>query len=245
MTIPRRMSGIGLFALGLLISLTLIVVALSPDLEADFYGFNVLSRVRLTGLRCPILMARDEQPLITARVTNESPYKTNIFMRAVISAPGLSTQEDRKLVAFEPGQTKTITWPLSAEDAVYQNLILAKVYMGGAYPMPPAESTCGIYLLNLSGVRGSVVYWTLFGIGLAALLAGVFLLEAPTAAKSPAGRAGDAPHRRGLAGARRGLAIVAAIGLYASYGGLWILALLCLAVIVLILFGMLLSIASG
>lgn len=237
MTLPRRLSGIGLLALGLLISLTMIIVAVAPDLEADFYGFNHLSGTRLKGLHCPILMAKDEQPPITARVTNESPYKTNISLREVISAPGLTTEEKKQLVAFEAGQTQSVSWPLSAEEAVFHNLILARVYTGGAYPMPPAESGCGVYVLNLSGVNGTAVYWTLFGIGLAALLAGVFLLD-PAATSDP-------PAEGGLAGARRGLAAAVVIALYLSYAGTWLLATLVLAVIVLILFGMLLNVASS
>jgi hypothetical protein len=47
-----------------------------------------------------------------------------------------------------------------------------------------------------------------------------------------------------MAGARRGLAVTAMIGLYLGYAGQWMLAIICLAVILLILFGMLVRLAS-
>jgi hypothetical protein len=244
MSLPRRMSGIGLFALGLLISLTLIILALWPDLEANYYGFTQLTTTRLKGLHCPILMAADEHAPITVRLTNTSGYKTNISLRAVISTPGESSQEKAQLVSFEPGQTRTVSWPLSAEDAVFHNFILARVYSGGAYPMPPAEGSCGVYVLNLRGVSGQAVYWTLLVIGVALLVSGGFLLE-PPAEKTPPGPARPTSRQRGrLAGARLGLVVFALLGLFLSYTGAWMLATLCLAAIVLILFGMLLIVTS-
>ena len=117
MSLPRRMTGLGLFALGLLISITLIVVALWPDLEAEYYGFTRLTSARFKGMRCPVLMAADEQPLITARVTNRTPDKTNIAVRAIFSHSGLP-YEQRDIALFEPGQTRVFSSSLSRRSVV-------------------------------------------------------------------------------------------------------------------------------
>jgi hypothetical protein len=231
-------------ALGLLISITLIVLALWPDLEAEYYGFTRLTNVRFGGLRCPVLMAADEQAPITARVTNRTDYKANITVRAVFSTRG-SPDEQRERRSFEPGQTEIFSWPLSAEDAVFNdNFVLARVYMLGAYTMPRSESGCGVYVLNMQGVNGMSVYWALFATAVVSLIAGVFLLDPQTVRASAPASGAPKRQRASLAGARRGLAIAAILGLYFSYAGVWIVGILCLVVLALILLGMLIATAS-
>jgi hypothetical protein len=176
-------------------------------------------------------MAADEQPLISARVTNETPYNANFSLRADVSG-FMEARREQQRVPIAPGETETVSWRLSAEDAIYKNFILAAIYRNAVYPMPMAQTTCGVYVLNMGGVPGNAVYWTLFALGLLSLGGGLFLLE-PAAADHALGRANTVL-------ARKVLAIAAVIGLYVSYRGWWILGVLCLVVIVLILFGMLL-----
>ena len=71
-------------------------------------------------------MAADEQPAISARVTNENPYAANFSMRAIVSG-SIGMRSERQRVPIEPGETETVSWPLSAEDAVYRNFILAAI----------------------------------------------------------------------------------------------------------------------
>jgi hypothetical protein len=227
----RRISGIVLFTLGLLLTIGLTVIATWPDLEADFYGFTTLSPSRLGGVTCPILMGSDERPLISSRVTNKTPYKTNIAMTADFSG-FLEPRSERKLVPFEPGETRTVSWEISAQDAIFHNFVLAEVYMGGAYPMPASQASCGVYVLSARGVNGTSVYWVLFAVGLLALCTGLFLLE-PSALGVPSGSAS-------MLQARRTLALAAVVGLYVSYRGWWIAGVICLVVMLLMGFGMLL-----
>jgi len=229
----RRIFGIALFALGLVLTAGLTLIATWPDLEADFYGFTTLTEKRLGGVTCPVIMASDERPDISARVTNETPYTTNFSLRADVSG-FLERRSERQLVPFEPGETKTVSWRLSAEDAIYKNFILAAVYRNAVYPMPTAQTTCGVYVLNMRGVPGRAVYGTLVVLGLLALISGSFMLEPPA----------HAPGRANVAPARRALALTAVIGLYVSYRGWWILGVLSLVVMVLILFSMLLMAAN-
>jgi hypothetical protein len=221
--------------LGLLLTAGLILIATWPDLEADFYGFTTLSEKQLGGVTCPVLMTADERPLISARVTNETPHKANFSLRADVSG-FVEMRREQQQVPIETGETGTVSWPISAQDAVFNNFILAAVYRNAVYPMPTAQATCGVYLLNMRGVPGSTVYWTLFAFGLLALTAGLFLLE-PPALHHALGRAN-------MVLARRALALAAVIGLYVSYRGWWILGVLCLVVIVLTLFSMLLIAAN-
>jgi len=232
---PRHISGIVLFTFGLLLTIGLIVIATWPDLEADFYGFTTLSPRQPGGATCPVLMTSDERPVISARVTNKTPYKTNIAMTADISGfPDLRTE--RNLVPFKPGETKTVSWTITAQDAVFHNFVLAEIYMGGAYPMPASQASCGVYVLSVQGVSGSLVYWALFALGLVTLSCGLFLLEPP----APSVAAGNAS----VVQARRVLALVAVVGLYVSYKGWWIAGVICLVVILLTAFGMLLISAN-
>lgn len=231
----RRISGTVLFALGLFLTAGLTLIATWPDLEADFYGFTTLSEKRLGGVTCPVIMTADERPLISARVTNETAHKANFSLRVDVSG-FMETRREQQRIPIEPGETQIVSWPLSAQDAVFNNFVLAAVYRNAVYPMPLAQATCGVYLLNMHGVPGGTVYWTLFAFGLLALTAGLFLLEP---------RSDDpAPGRANTVLARRALALAAVIGLYVSYRGWWILGVLSLVVIVLILFAMLLIAAN-
>jgi hypothetical protein len=231
----RRISGTVLFALGLLVTTGLTLIATWPDLEADFYGFTTLSPTRLGGVSCPVIITADERPLIYARVRNETEHKANFLMRADVSG-FIENRSERQQVPIEAGETGTVSWPLSAQDAVYNNFILAAVYRNAVYPMPIAQTTCGVYVLNMRGLPGSTVYWTLVALGLLALGGGLFLLE-PRSRVRGLGRAN-------MALARRALALTAAIGLFVSYRGSWILGLLSLVVIVLTLLGLLLIVAN-
>ena len=231
----RRISGTLLFALGLLVTAGLILIGTWPDLEADFYGFTILSQKRLGGVTCPVIITADESALIHARVRNESGHNANFLMRAEVSG-FLEDRSERQLVPIEAGETATVSWPLSAQDAVYNNFILAAVYRNAVYPMPMAQKTCGVYVLNMRGLPGSTVYWTLAALGLLALGGGLFLLE-------PRSRARD-HGRANMALARRALALAAVIGLFVSYSSWWILGVLSLVVIVLTLLSMLLIVGN-
>lgn len=229
----RRILGTVLFTLGLFLAAGLILIATWPDLESDFYGFTTLSEKRLGGVTCPVLITADEQALISARVTNETPHNANFSLRADVSG-FMESRSEQQRVPIAPGETETVSWSLNAEDAVYRNFILAAIYRNAVYPMPIAQTTCGVYVLSMRGVPGSTIYWTFFALGVLALGAGLFLLEPP----------GIHHGRANLALARRVLALTAVIGLYVSYRGAWILGLLSLVVIVLILFAMLMIVAN-
>jgi hypothetical protein len=51
----------------------------------------------------------------------------------------MEMRDERQRVPIEPGETETVSWPLSAEDAVYNNFILAAIYRNSVYPMPSAQ----------------------------------------------------------------------------------------------------------
>ena len=88
----------------------------------------------------------------------------------------------------------------------------------------------------MDGVAGNAVYWTLFTLGVLALISGLFLLE-------PRSR-DHGPERASTVLARRALALAAVIGLYVSYRGWWVLGVLSLVVIILLLLSILLIAAD-
>jgi hypothetical protein len=164
-----------LFVLGLLILAAMAFLSSWPDLEASMFDSTtpLSAKASLRELRCPIMVAAGETAAVRAHFTNRSDRKTSFLVRSRISR-GLLTymRQDSRVIALEPGQSEVLSWPITAADAAYGRLVLARVFTTRSGDAPARQTACGILVVNVPGLPGDAVF--LLGVlaGLVALGAG-------------------------------------------------------------------------
>lgn len=167
--------GVGLFLAGMLVALLVAGLSTWANTEAVYYGFPHMTMNRLTTLSCPHFIGWDEESEVRARVTNTNPYPATVGIKSWVSVP-LAWEihtEHRKL---QPGETWHWARPIgSEENRVLRHFVFVTVYTFGGYPMPQRQSTCGIYVLPLRGVRGEAVMWGVLALAALLLVSGWWL----------------------------------------------------------------------
>lgn len=165
-----------LFALGVLLGLTVMGIGVWGDLEATLFNPGVRADATLSSLRCPVMITPDETATIRARVKNTLDHATNFFVRARISEGFVTLMREEKFsLSLEPGEAQWVEWAVSADDAAYDRLVLFKVTISGGYPLPSREATCGVVVIGIPFLTGNKIYGISIGIALVATIGGLAL----------------------------------------------------------------------
>jgi hypothetical protein len=144
-----------LYAIGILLGLTLAVLATWADYESAFYGFTRFASTPFRGLSCPVLMTRDETQTVKIKLTNTTAKPLSPSIRTEISTP---LTADSKLEFFQlaPGETLLVERTINSDNIDLDQFIFVKAGMFSAYPLPDQESTCGVLILPMHG-NGTVI----------------------------------------------------------------------------------------
>ncbi len=207
-----------LYAIGILLGLTLATLATWADYESAFYGFTRFASAPFHGLSCPILMTRDETQSVKIKLTNTTAKPLSPSIRTEISTPLTS---DSKLEFFQlaPGESLLVERTIDADNIDLERFIFVKAGMFSAYPLPDQESTCGVFILPMHG-NGTVIL--ILGSILSVLLAagGLFMFSRQD------------PQRERVRPLLF-IAIATALAMIFAFFGSWILATLMIVLIVL------------
>jgi hypothetical protein len=234
----RRTLGIILYSLGILMTLALGAIAVWGDLEASLFDVSIRSERSLRSLNCPVLITSREKGEISASFENTSQRPVNRAIRAHISQGFVTLfREENLQLPLQPGERQRWTWYVTADDAAYGSLILARISTLRQAPMPSESSTCGILVLNIPWVSGSVIVASWLILGLAAMAGGTWLwLKA-----SPPQMTGRRPTMLSMSAISVLLIAILIVGL----AGLWVLGVMLLALFVLLLITILAQRISG
>ena len=207
------------FALGTLLCVTVAVLATWSDLESAFYGFDRHSSTQLRNLRCPVLLNRNETGTVSVRISNTTDHKLSPALRAEFSS-ALTSISTLDSVELAPGESKTVTWTIGPDNIDLKRFIFSNVYIYASYPIPDQETSCGTFIFDLP-IPGSVLLWTMVVLGLAGMLGGLFVLN----------RSGSLSNRPVNSLRPLGfLTIVVTLAMSVALAGLWLQAVLLLAV---------------
>lgn len=223
-TSPKTFSAIFIFAAGILLATALTTILTWANLEADFYGFQrYASDEHLSGLSCPALMTRHETASISVKVSNTASREITPIVRIDTSTPSVpdTKQEQWNL---QPGEAKTLTQSVSAENIDLGFFIFAKAFRYPAYPLPSAEATCGVMVLDLPVLSGAQIFWAWLTLSLALTPLGLWQWSRSFGPNEA--------HRE--ESAVRALALVSLIGLFVSIQGVWMAGVLFLALTLLL-----------
>jgi hypothetical protein len=225
--------GVLIFAVGVVPGLAFYGAAAWGDLEAFLFASSVDADASLGSLRCPIVITSTESGTLSATLENPTERTIRPTIQTLISE-GFVTLMRRidDQPSLEPGEKKRLEWAVTADDAAYGYLILARVFVRYPYPLPKRTSACGVLVIDLPGWTGGQVTALVVVGSLLCMIAGVGLWMAGNRPLS--GRIQDASR------AMIALAVVVLLGIISSFMELWLLSGLLL-VIALLLIGAIIS----
>jgi len=213
----KRSLGLLLMAAGLAAVAALAFAASWPDMEATMFDpSSAGTAARLGELRCPLVITADETAAVRVRFANPGSRPASFVVRSRISQ-GLLTliRQDSQVVRLEPGERKDLSWPVTARDAAFGRVVLARVYATQSATQPARGASCGILVLGVTALGGVQV----FALGLLGSLALLVLGAAAFAAtRRPLVR-----RDRSLARALGALTTVVLLSLGAGLLGWWAL----------------------
>jgi hypothetical protein len=165
----------GLYSLGLILALALAAALTWAELEASLFDVSLIAGSQALPLQCPLALSRHETSYITASFSNSSEREVRQIVRAHIS-DGFVTlmRQEEMLLELAPGETQRLRWPITAQDAAYGRVVLARVHALRAGPEHPyRQRSCGVLVLGVptSGQPFVVVLTTL---GLALMAFGAY-----------------------------------------------------------------------
>lgn len=208
-----------LFGLGIFLGFLLAGGMVWARLEADFYGFPDYSQRPLPGFTCPRLMTRWEQAEVRLTLRNPGQTPLKQLVAVSLSSPRLLVSEER-LVTLAPGEERTLSWPVSAENIDLGRFIFARAYRYPTYLAPMAEATCGILVLNLP-FGGRLLFWGWLTAVALCLLPRLFWMEAEMSTRQLL--------------AYRFLAATTVLAICAGYLGSWPLGVFLLVVLLVLM----------
>jgi hypothetical protein len=225
---PQRAFGILFFVLGILSSTLLAAILTWAGLEAAFYGFQLLPGDHFDGLTCPALMTPRETGNIQVQVSNPSKKSIDPIIRIDVSTREVPDSRQEKLVV-EPGETRQIEQPITAQNIDLGFFIFAKAYRYPSYPLSNADATCGIFVIDAPLLNGMQLFYLWLGLALILTPLGLWMWSASLRPEG-AGR---------MIGAAKALAVIAMGNLFLAVQGIWLLSMLSLALILLLFLAML------
>lgn len=170
MRLRRRLVGplaIVIFSLGLLLGTALFGGLVWADFESILLDPVWRRPTPLRSLRCPVMITTSETGVASAVVSNPLDRPTERYLRVFMSSGSmLLTREFTEVVPLDPGETRRVTWTVTADDAAYGRLIMINAVLRRRYPLPGRQSSCGIIVLDVPYLTGHQV----FGLSLAASL---------------------------------------------------------------------------
>jgi len=151
-----RTLGVFIFAIGVFFGMALLAIAVWGDLEASLFDTSMRGDASLTTLRCPVMMTPNETGRASATFENPLERPVTFTIRAHISQGyvTLMREIDSKLL-LEPGETQTLKWTVTPDDAAYGRLVLMRVHLSAKYPLPSRDASCGILVVDLTYFSGS------------------------------------------------------------------------------------------
>lgn len=224
---PLKQFGLVLFSIGVLLAFVLTGLMVWADVESFSYGFPRVGNEPMTGLSCPVFMNETDGASFSVTLKNTTDRELDPQVKVYLSEPSLFRwSEDTKPVPMAPGQEGAVGWDVSTENVVLGNFVLIKAYSFASYPLPDVEGSCGMFVVDIPGISGTVLYWLWLAMSIALLALGLWLRDL---------RNQEAEQRYGRGLARKVLAVLSVIGLFVGSMGWWVVGIIVLVVIAIAL----------
>jgi len=164
-----------LYSVGVLLGITLSVLAIWADYEATSYGFFRRAQTPFKGLICPIFMTTDETQTVQIRLTNSTGKKISPSIRTEISTK-LVIDEKLEFFELDPGESLLVERTIGPENIDLGQFIFVKASIFSSHPLPDQENTCGVFILPMRG-NGTVILIITSVISLVSTIISLLLLN--------------------------------------------------------------------
>ncbi|MDQ3006144.1 MAG: hypothetical protein M3R47_12285 [Chloroflexota bacterium] len=219
---PAPILSILLFAVGVLIGLAIAILATWPDFEASSYQFARNTNTPLNGLRCPIILNRDETGTVSLTVSNTTDKLLTPSVKTQISTSDdpISFLEPLRLAS---GQAKKLEWRIGPENIDLHYFIFVKALVYASYPIPNREATCGTFIMDLP-LGGTIFLILMVTLSLTSMGSGLYILN----------RINQSPERAEMnLRPMYFLAVLIVLALIVSFMGWWIQSIVVIVMAVL------------
>ena len=161
--------------LGSLLFVLIGAAAAWGDIESTLFNNTRSAPGRLTTLNCPAFITTDETAYISARIINETNKDTLFKIRAFITDGNIILlKEIDSDVPLGPYESMVIEWPVIAENAAFDRVILARVHQLENSPHPYRNASCGIVVVGIPFLTGTQLVYLGMGLGLVSSAAGLW-----------------------------------------------------------------------
>ena len=214
------------FSIGILIGFFILSLMVWGDLEASLFSSSLDADKSLSSLRCPVFMSPGESGVITAKFTNPTDKDWSRYTRAFISEGFVTLMREIKMeVPVPSGGRETAIWEVYPQDAAYDRIIFFRVYVNAKYPYPSMGGSCGIIMMDFWGLTGQQIFIGLVLVSLVCITLGILIL------RKQSKRSLQDFHTKFNSSYL--LSVLLLIGITIAFFGIWIIALLLLAIALL------------
>lgn len=151
---------------GILIGLSLSLLAVWADYESTSYGFMKRANAPFRGLSCPMFLGRAETGLVSLRVSNSTGQPLSPSIRTEISTAQDPVSE-LEFIHLAPGQQATLQKTIGPDNVDLGSFIFVSAATFSMYPSPDRENTCGVFVLPVA--TGSILI-SMLGAAMSVLL---------------------------------------------------------------------------
>lgn len=163
-----------LFAASALVALLLFAVAVLSDLEGATFDPAIRGSASLKSLRCPVFLSTSESGTVRATFQNPLDRPLQYFVRVHVSEGFVTLYRQIDFqVPLDPGESQTLEWEITDEDAAYGWLVLVKVLQSASHPLPSRSGSCGIPVVPVPFLSGNQFFGLLFGGSVVGMGAGI------------------------------------------------------------------------
>jgi hypothetical protein len=214
-----------IFFFGIFVGLALALAIIWGKYEATSYFFEGTTYASFNGLHCPVLMARSETGIIRAVFNNSDNQDDEPYYQMEIG--GITPRNFENQLSLPPHTSKSVQWTADANDINLGFFIFAKLDILPDGIHPTREATCGILVLNISGLTGGQIFWFMLVISLMEIPAGFLLWR--TTDKTSTGRALETQR------AMLALAVLVLLSIFTGLMGWWFMGIILCAITFLLI----------
>ena len=171
----RRRLSVLYFSIGVLVGMFLLGASVYADFESTLFDVSLSADARIRPLQCPVLLAAHETGEVSLRLRNPGAEPITRRVNTNISRGHLIMMSQyTDVVTLEPGESRRLSWNITARDAAYGHLIMVKITTLVNPRNPLQRGSCGVLVLNLPGqIRGSYLVGLLLAVALTGTIGGM------------------------------------------------------------------------
>jgi hypothetical protein len=165
-----------LFAISALSGMLLGVATAAAKVEAEtYFGFDFKTRKLFKDMDCPLILTGDNVGTISVTLSNPHEKEIEPLFQVTVGSEGFSLfRYFRERKYIPAGESQTMQWMVSKEDAVYKYFILIQIYQFTAFKTPDRSGSCGILYLDVPVIGTAVLIFTI-AISILGMALGIFL----------------------------------------------------------------------